>query len=129
MAKHPRRTQAEWLEDTRKRHAATIVQFDALVRADLARPWTLDELSRKVSYSRFHLTRIFAAQTGLTPMRYLSKLRFEEAAHLLATTSMNVAHVSSSVGFYSVGSFSSAFTRHFGMTASEYREIAQRGEA
>jgi AraC-like DNA-binding protein len=83
---------------------------------------TLTELAAEVFVSPFHFSRIFAKATGVTPGRYLTAVRLFEAKRLLLTTSLTVSDVVCSVGYSSVGTFTSRFTRAVGMTPTQYRE-------
>lgn len=82
---------------------------------------TLTELAAEVYVSQFHFCRVFARATGLTPGRYLTAVRLFEAKRLLLTTSMNVSDVVCSVGYSSVGTFTTRFARAVGMTPTQYR--------
>lgn len=83
---------------------------------------TLTKLAAEVFVSPFHFSRIFAKATGVTPGRYLTAVRLFEAKRLLLTTSLTVSDVVCSVGYSSVGTFTSRFTRAVGMTPTQYRE-------
>lgn len=83
---------------------------------------TLSALSSEVFVSPFHFSRIFTRATGVTPGRYLTAVRLFEAKRLLLTTSLTVSDVVCSVGYSSVGTFTSRFTRAVGMTPTQYRE-------
>ena len=72
--------------------------------------------------SPFHFSRMFAKATGVTPGRYLTAVRLFEAKRLLLTTSLTVSDIVCSVGYSSVGTFTSRFTRAVGMTPTQYRE-------
>ncbi|HWI06498.1 MAG TPA: helix-turn-helix domain-containing protein, partial [Solirubrobacteraceae bacterium] len=52
---------------------------------------------------------------------YLLTRRLERAAALLRTTDRSVADVCFSVGLTSVGSFTSSFTRTYGLSPTAYR--------
>jgi AraC-like DNA-binding protein len=52
---------------------------------------------------------------------YLLTRRLERAAALLRTTDRSVAEICVSVGLASVGSFTSTFTRTYGMPPTAYR--------
>lgn len=90
-------------------------------------PLTLNELAAEVFVSPFHFSRIFARVTGVTPGRYLTAVRLFEAKRLLLTTSLTVSDIVCSVGYSSVGTFTSRFTRGVGMTPTQYRgrEVAE----
>ncbi len=85
-------------------------------------PLTLAELASEVFVSRFHFSRMFADATGVTPGRFLTAVRLFEAKRMLLTTSLNVSDIVCSVGYSSVGTFTSRFSRAVGMTPTQYRE-------
>ncbi|HEX5407537.1 MAG TPA: AraC family transcriptional regulator [Pseudonocardiaceae bacterium] len=87
-------------------------------------PITLNELAAEVYVSPFHFSRMFARITGVTPGRYLTAVRLFEAKRLLLTTSMTVSDIVCTVGYSSVGTFTSRFTRAVGMTPTQYRDPA-----
>ncbi len=104
-----------------------VLQAIASMRARYFDSITLTELAAEVFVSPFHFSRIFAQATGVTPGRYLTAIRLFEAKRLLLTTTLTVSDVVCSVGYSSVGTFTSRFTRAVGMTPTEYRdpEVAQ----
>jgi AraC-like DNA-binding protein len=95
----------------------------AAMREDLGAPLTVDDLARAAMFSKFHFTRIFQRVTGVSPGRFLSALRLQQAKVLLVTTPLNVADISVRVGYNSVGTFSSRFTRSVGMSPTAYRRL------
>ncbi len=100
---------------------------DAVTRAirhmhtDLGEPLTIDDLARSAMYSKFHFTRVFERRTGVSPGRFLSAVRLNEAKRLLRETTRSVTRISHEVGWNSVGSFSSRFAASVGVPPSEYR--------
>lgn len=91
------------------------------MRENLSERLTVDDLARAAMFSKFHFTRVFQRVTGLSPGRFLSAIRLEHAKDLLVTTSLNVADICVRVGYNSVGTFSSRFTRSVGMSPTTYR--------
>ncbi|MDU0294833.1 AraC family transcriptional regulator [Saccharothrix longispora] len=85
-------------------------------------PIHMDDIASSVFVSRFHFCRIFANATGVTPGKYLAAVRMFEAKRLLLTTSQSVADIVCSVGYSSVGTFTTRFTQAVGMTPSQYRD-------
>ncbi|MFE9202414.1 helix-turn-helix domain-containing protein [Micromonospora sp. NPDC007230] len=92
------------------------------MREHLGEQLTVDDMARAAMFSKFHFTRIFRHTTGVSPGRFLSALRLQRAKHLLVSTSWNVADISMYVGYNSVGTFSSRFTRSVGMSPTTYRK-------
>jgi AraC-like DNA-binding protein len=93
-------------------------------------PLDLDRLARVAGVSKFHLVRCFVATYGETPIRYLTRRRIERAQDLLRSANLTVTEVCTLVGFASLGSFSSRFTRLVGESPMAYRNRwAARGGA
>ncbi|MBC6447927.1 helix-turn-helix transcriptional regulator [Actinokineospora xionganensis] len=99
----------------------------AAIRARYAEPIALTELASEVFISPFHFSRVFSKETGVTPGRYLTAVRLFEAKRLLLTTSMTVSDIVCGVGYSSVGTFTSRFTKAVGLTPTQYRspEVAK----
>jgi AraC-like DNA-binding protein len=96
------------------------------IRERYAEHLTLDGLASEVYVSPFHFCRLFARETGLTPRRFLTAVRLFEAKRLLLTTTLAVAEIVTAVGYTSVGTFTSRFTKAVGLTPSQYRDPAVR---
>ena len=84
-------------------------------------PLDVDELARAAGLSRAHFSREFRRAYGESPHAYLLTRRLERAAALLRTTDNSVAEVCFSVGLQSVGSFTTSFTRTYGVSPTRYR--------
>jgi len=85
-------------------------------------PIDLHALAAVAGVSKFHFVRCFAATYGETPMRYLTCRRIERAQDLLRSANLTVTEICMAVGFSSLGSFSSTFTRLVGETPTAYRD-------
>ena len=86
-----------------------------------AQPLSLNEIAGVAGLSKYHFLRLFRATYGITPMEYLSQRRIERAQDLLRTTNLTVTEVCFTVGFSSLGSFSSRFRRLVGESASGFQ--------
>jgi AraC family transcriptional regulator len=94
----------------------------AAMHDKLGEPVTVDDIAQAAMFSKFHFTRVFQRATGLSPGRFLSAIRIQRAKQLLVSTDLNVADISFLVGFNSVGTFSSRFSRSVGMSPTLYRK-------
>jgi transcriptional regulator GlxA family with amidase domain len=81
----------------------------------------VDDMANAAGLSRAHFSREFRRAFGESPHAYLLTRRLERAASLLRTTDRSVADICFSVGSQSVGSFTSSFTRTYGMPPTAYR--------
>jgi AraC family transcriptional regulator len=86
---------------------------------------TIDDLAHAAIFSKFHFSRVFQRVTGLSPGRFLSALRIQEAKRLLRSTSRPVTEISFQVGYSSVGTFSSRFKATVGLSPTKYRELGR----
>jgi AraC-like DNA-binding protein len=81
----------------------------------------VDDLARAAGLSRAHFSREFRRAFGESPHAYLLTRRLERAAALLRSTDRSVADICFSVGLQSVGSFTTSFTRTYGVSPTTYR--------
>lgn len=84
-------------------------------------PLGVDDLARAAGLSRAHFSREFRRAFGESPHAYLLTRRLERAAALLRGTDRSVMEVCLSVGLQSVGSFTTSFTRTYGMSPTAFR--------
>lgn len=94
------------------------------VADNLNRPLTLEEIAAHVHVSPRHLTRLFTAFTGTSPLRYVMTARLDRASGLLTGSDLPVKEIAERVGFGDVHHFTRSFTRQFGVPPAAYR----RGE-
>lgn len=94
-----------------------------LMRKNLGERLTVDDIAAEVMYSRFYFTRVFQRATGVSPARFLSALRIEEAKRLLLSTSHTVVDISHYVGYSSPGSFTARFKNSVGMSPAAFRQM------
>src|SRR6266511_4112764 len=85
-------------------------------------PLGVDDLAYAAGLSRAHFSREFRRAFGESPHAYLLTRRLERAAQLLRTTDRSVADICFSVGLQSVGSFTTSFSRTYGMSPTVYRK-------
>ncbi|MFE0809339.1 helix-turn-helix transcriptional regulator [Streptomyces sp. NPDC058794] len=88
---------------------------------------TLTELSEEVGLSRFHMARLFCQETGLPPGHYQTAVRMEQARWRLLRSEDSIADVSLQVGYASVGTFTTRFTKVTGVSPGKYRRLASLG--
>jgi AraC-like DNA-binding protein len=84
-------------------------------------PLGVDDLAGAAGLSRAHFSREFRRAFGESPHAYLLTRRLERAAALLRTTDRSVADICFSVGLQSIGSFTTSFTRTYGVSPTAYR--------
>jgi AraC-like DNA-binding protein len=92
-----------------------------LADARYSEPLGVSDMADAAGLSRAHFSREFSRAFGESPHVYLLTRRLERAAALLRGTDRSVADVCFSVGLQSLGSFTTSFTRTYGMSPTAYR--------
>lgn len=85
---------------------------------------TLADMAEVARLSQFHFSRMFLAATGVSPGRFLSAIRLHRAKTLLLTTSETVTDISYTVGYNSLGTFTTRFTKSVGIPPLRFRRTS-----
>lgn len=85
------------------------------------RSLTLEEIASVACLSVHHFLRSFKQVFGITPYRYITQRRLEQARHLLLKTDLPISSICYDIGFESPGSFSRLFRRTVGMSPEQFR--------
>ncbi|MGF9662376.1 GlxA family transcriptional regulator [Arthrobacter crystallopoietes] len=91
------------------------------VHADPAAEHTLSTMAMAAAVSPRHLTRLFQAELGTTPARWVERVRLDRAQQLLLDGHSITAAARHS-GFGSDETLRRAFARHLAITPTQYRE-------
>ncbi|MER5984397.1 GlxA family transcriptional regulator [Streptomyces sp. NPDC001787] len=88
----------------------------------------VEALARRARLSPRHFARAFRAETGLTPGRYVDRVRLEHARRLLEDTSDGVVGVARASGYGTPEAMRRAFVKALGTAPSEYRRRFRTAE-
>lgn len=91
-----------------------VVQAISLLKQDIAKPLSLEDLARRVHMSVSSLHRHFKRQTGMSPIQYRKQLRLLEARRRMLTESEQAAVAAMAVGYESITQFNREYKRMFG---------------
>lgn len=106
---------------------AVIAPGVALLQKDFRDPnLTVAKLAEACYISQVYFRRLYRQHFGTSPLQTITDLRFKYAASLLRSGYYAPKQVAALSGFSDVKYFRTAFTRHFGMTPSEYRDVDSR---
>jgi AraC-like DNA-binding protein len=104
-----------------------IVQAKLFIDAHFREKINLDEIAEEASFSRFHFIRLFRQAYGDTPHQYVMSLRMREAENLMGNPARRIQDICFEIGFESVGTFTTQFTKNYGMTPREkQKEILEK---
>ena len=93
---------------------------DAIVAAPQA-AHTVATLAARAALSERHLTRVFTSEMGMTPGRFVERVRVEAARDLLEATHLKLPVVADRSGFGSAETMRRAFLRITGVGPGEHR--------
>ena len=95
-----------------------VVRF---MKDNLHKRLRLTEMAGLIGQTPEHFCRMFKAETGMAPMKYLKRVRMEKAQELLMTTSMTVKEIVMTIGATDESHFRRDFKHFCGMTPAEYK--------
>lgn len=88
---------------------------------------SLDQICRKINYSRSFICKTFKEQTGETLIACFNRMKVEEAERLLRETELSVAQVAQELGFSDSKYFNTIFKKQTGITPAVYRKEQRKG--
>jgi len=80
------------------------------------------ELAERAGVSESHFRRIFQEAMGMTPHRYVLRLRLARVHELLTRTSFSIARVAAQCGFNSQSHMTACFSAAYGITPARARQ-------
>ena len=102
-------------------HARHLLRAKDLMDSRYAERLTVADVARAAGLGRAQFSREFKRAFGESPHVYLLTRRLERAAAMLRFTDRSVAEICMSVGLESIGSFTTSFTRTYGVSPTAYR--------
>jgi len=94
----------------------------------VATPLRLRDLADAAHLSPFHFDRIFRTMTGLSAIAFASALRINAAKQLLVSSDASVTDICFELGYESLGSFVSRFSRSVGVAPGTLRTLLWRDD-
>ncbi|WP_209326056.1 helix-turn-helix transcriptional regulator [Brevibacterium renqingii] len=92
------------------------------------RPLSVEALAAGEHMSAGHLSRQFKAAFGESPYSYLMTRRIERAMALIRRGDLTITEICFTVGFSSLGTFSTRFSELVGVSPRQYRDGVIAGE-
>lgn len=79
-----------------------------------------DSLAKMYNMSKYHFTREFKKQTGVTPQNYVTLYKLEQAKKALLSGTISIKEVVYDFGFYDMSHFSKIFKKFYGVSPLAY---------
>ena len=109
-------------------------QFSEQVPIRKLQEWIINNLNKdlrisvlasKVSMSERNFVRVFQKDMGITPTKYIEKMRIESVKQLLVETSLSLDRIATSCGFLTKDTMSKTFKRYSELTPNQYRQYKE----
>ncbi len=85
---------------------------------------SLETMADEIGVTANHLCRLFNQVYGVTPLKYLTQLRLNEAKNFLSSSDdMKIKDIAAATGFNGVSYFCTVFKKYEGVTPEVYRRI------
>jgi transcriptional regulator GlxA family with amidase domain len=110
------------------RCSAAIERVLRHIEQHLGQPLTLAELAELAGLSMWRFATVFRHQVGVSPHRYICRLRVERAQALMRE-GISAAAAASEAGFYDQSHLSRHFKNMYGMTPGQYLSAARHAAA
>lgn len=108
-----------------KNDAELTVRIKALLTEKLYTDVTLDEISKRLFFSKTYLSARFKADVGYSIIAYYNKMKTDEAKRLISTGRYSLSQVASMLGYGSAQYFTRIFKKVTHFTPSEWAKSAK----
>lgn len=113
---------SQWLSAVFEPQPTPVTRVQRYLETNYAKPLTLEEIGASVGMDRFTLCRQFRAQTGVTVMEQLKRIRIAKAKQFLRYTAFSMEEIGMMCGYGSPSYFGKLFRAATGRTPRAYRE-------
>ena len=102
-----------------------VARIADLLKSDVSRLWTIEELARETGMSKRSLQRRLA-EAGFSYSRLVRMIRVHESCRLLDKTNTSITAIGFCTGFSDSAHFSRDFRASIGMTPRDYRTLLRQ---
>ncbi|RKN85295.1 helix-turn-helix domain-containing protein [Paenibacillus ginsengarvi] len=100
----------------------SIIRSMEYIRNHYDEPLKRNELAENVSLSINHFSFLFKQYSGYSPMQYITRVRLDNAKHMLRNSSLPISEVAQRVGFQDPLYFARVFAKETGFSPRAYRK-------
>jgi AraC family transcriptional regulator len=104
-----------------------LLNLSTFINEHLKEELTLEVLAQRMNLSPFHFHRKFRAYFGESLHQHIKRLRLERSAYALLYRLTPVSTVAKNSGYKTLSAFSHAFSAHFGVAPTRFREVMMKG--
>jgi AraC family transcriptional regulator, arabinose operon regulatory protein len=82
---------------------------------------SLEAMAKKAGFSKFHYSRLFKQQVGISPWQFLIRLKVNKARELLLGSQLSIKQISAELHFDNPDYFAKIFKQHIGISPRDFR--------
>jgi AraC family L-rhamnose operon regulatory protein RhaS len=110
------------LEEEERKIPVSVYRAKRFLDEHFAEECDLGKVASKVGLSPHYLLQLFKGHVGVTPTRYMWKLRAQKGIHLLQQSGLTISEIAYSCGFKTPHHFSRVLKQNYGYSPSQMRE-------
>ncbi|AZA76165.1 helix-turn-helix domain-containing protein [Chryseobacterium sp. G0186] len=92
-----------------------------LLKDKLGQPISIEYMAESTNMSVRNFSRVFLKESGMTPGRFLEKMRLDQAKNMLEYTEKSIDHIAEKCGFGSTVSLRRLFLKYLSISPAQYR--------
>lgn len=93
-----------------------------MLKQNLSKPVAIEDMAENMNMSIRNFSRVFLKESGMTPGRFLEKMRLDQAKNMLEYTTMSIDAIAEKCGFSSAVSLRRLFIKHISISPAQYRK-------
>lgn len=113
----------------RNNDAITIHSILAWIEDNLESPLSLEKVSRRSGYSKWHLQRMFKKETGFSLGKYIRSRKLTVIAQKLKESNEPVQYLAERYGFESQQTLTRMFKKYFDVPPHKFRITSGQSES
>ncbi|UCA60165.1 MULTISPECIES: GlxA family transcriptional regulator [Chryseobacterium] len=94
-----------------------------LLKDKLGQSISIEYMAEAVHMSTRNFSRVFLKESGMTPGRFLEKMRLDQAKNMLEYTGMSIDMIAEKCGFRTAISLRRLFLKYLSISPAQYRKI------
>lgn len=94
----------------------------------LEQPISIENIAESMNMSIRNFSRVFLKESGMTPGKFLEKMRLDQAKNMLEYTDISTELVAEKCGFGSVVSLRRLFLKYLSLSPTQYRKNSKSTE-
>ncbi|MFZ4928032.1 GlxA family transcriptional regulator [Chryseobacterium sp. Mn2064] len=99
-----------------------------LLKDKLGQSLNIDSIAETLNMSTRNFSRVFLKESGMTPGRFLEKMRLDQAKNMLEYTNLSIDIIAEKSGFGSPVSLRRLFLKYLSVSPAKYRKMGKGTE-